>query len=1311
MSVFHWSFCTPENDNRSTMMVAAQNSPAVERPEQSSSKDKALRLGKDLDSGDRGGNRSVGLPNFASMNGSGADGVKAASGDRTASVESAAVAEKNPPTTKKAEERGSGRSPVDRFRVPVLSRRPTALVLRNELQRLLVVMRTQRQRPRRYVSPSRFTAEFVDSIHPLAQRVEEMHQSLGHDDDEDADDASASDVPGFVDVLCALVEESDGALAVTAAALEALQKIFACGVVKEEDEELVAQVAKCLVLGNFDDPNDEGARCSHPATTPAPSSNAPPVTLARRASSSIVQNEPVPKDVYELLRFRLLGMSSLVTRMLLPSRTRSNEAILLITALMDNCWNVVSKKGLASSPLLYAKAVEALSEVTACVFGASTFGQEKSSTTFAAVRLVLLERISGHLGSTSTDGGASSSDARDSSRQQTQSSLLLLNLALEVSSGRLTPAEMEVIQEETCKQLLLVSLKRDVDILTGTLRVISNLLPLRAHLKVQLEVLLVNLHLRVLAKGSGSSHEEIEVVLESIQSCCQDSRLLTDIYFNYDCDVVCTDLFESIVSSVGRAALPDDWSATGDETSAKSPLAPTVPQEQHVQTPSSAGAITGRSAKQTNNNPARPSLKSHLEASHTKATGDPVGGGDTTAKTSTAPFNHLNRLAIESLFSVLDSILRRNGAAPIATERAVSNSLQNEERLLQAKQKKDALRKIAIAFNTDPASSAWTDIAVAEGQLDSQSSAGGVADILFNAPGLNKAQVGEYLSKGPASDYPFHAQVRNHFASLFDFSGLTFAAALRLFLSKFRLPGEAQCIDRLMEAFSGQLYKQQLGKTFFKNSDAVYVLAFSTIMLNTDLHNPTIKKESRMTLRQFIRNNRGINGGQDMPEDFLSELYEQIKHKQIQVKREMADVITRLDNESDVRTTWEYVMEKNEVVSYDTVTVNHCSTAQTMLHDKIMFSALAKWLVQALPSAFLRSWDDALVVRALNGMKNAARLAAHFELNWVIDDILSSLLPMGRDYISGCVALDYSTVNDCGSVVSSVSRTVASTEAGAEDDETTTCESELPIPYGLLSTRDERVHRTEIFGSASHRGILALDCSFVLFQQHTTRVSKSWSGFVECLCGLRDARALPAGLADLDDFADSDGSVLPMSRFARISQRRLDEYYRAKSDPDASKQKGWFRSFFKKQSTGKESDSFDEDEYLSLDRGELSSYSKALLGIAEASGIDAIVVTSATDPATAELSIRAFLNVVGRYPYDDDPVQEQRAVFALELATRALLSNKQQAPESFALFLSQFERILGQVRETLMPAPFVLERLVVTVLRACIHLYEHQEVR
>ena len=43
-----------------------------------------------------------------------------------------------------------------------------------------------------------------------------------------------------------------------------------------------------------------------------------------------------------------------------------------------------------------------------------------------------------------------------------------------------------------------------------------------------------------------------------------------------------------------------------------------------------------------------------------------------------------------------------------------------------------------------------------------------------------------------------------------------------------------------------------------RSADATFVLAFSTIMLQTDLHNPTLRDDRRMTVDEFVKNLRGI---------------------------------------------------------------------------------------------------------------------------------------------------------------------------------------------------------------------------------------------------------------------------------------------------------------------------------------------------------------------------------------------------------------------------------------------------------------------
>lgn len=57
------------------------------------------------------------------------------------------------------------------------------------------------------------------------------------------------------------------------------------------------------------------------------------------------------------------------------------------------------------------------------------------------------------------------------------------------------------------------------------------------------------------------------------------------------------------------------------------------------------------------------------------------------------------------------------------------------------------------------------------------------------------------------------------------------------------------------------------------------------IMLNTDLHNPNIRPEKRMTCDGFVNNNfnygREISGDRNLPRDFLESVYLSIKEDPI----------------------------------------------------------------------------------------------------------------------------------------------------------------------------------------------------------------------------------------------------------------------------------------------------------------------------------------------------------------------------------------------------------------------------------------------
>lgn len=83
--------------------------------------------------------------------------------------------------------------------------------------------------------------------------------------------------------------------------------------------------------------------------------------------------------------------------------------------------------------------------------------------------------------------------------------------------------------------------------------------------------------------------------------------------------------------------------------------------------------------------------------------------------------------------------------------------------------------------------------------------------------------------------------------------------ALRKFQTYFRMPGEAQKIERIIEVFSHRYCNCNRDVVArLRNLDTVFILAFAIIMLNTDLHTPNLKPERRMKMNDFIKNLRGM---------------------------------------------------------------------------------------------------------------------------------------------------------------------------------------------------------------------------------------------------------------------------------------------------------------------------------------------------------------------------------------------------------------------------------------------------------------------
>ncbi|EFJ17967.1 hypothetical protein SELMODRAFT_420360 [Selaginella moellendorffii] len=160
-----------------------------------------------------------------------------------------------------------------------------------------------------------------------------------------------------------------------------------------------------------------------------------------------------------------------------------------------------------------------------------------------------------------------------------------------------------------------------------------------------------------------------------------------------------------------------------------------------------------------------------------------------------------------------------------------------------------------------------------------------VAKFLLSTTGLNKSMIGDYLGEKEE----FSLKVMHAYVDSFNFHNMEFDESIRTFLMGFRLPGEAQKIDRIMEKFAERYCI--CNPKAFTSADTAYVLAYSVIMLNTDAHNVMVK--DKMSKAAFIKNNRGIDDGKDLLEEFMGGLYDRIVKKEIKMKADNVIPVTK----------------------------------------------------------------------------------------------------------------------------------------------------------------------------------------------------------------------------------------------------------------------------------------------------------------------------------------------------------------------------------------------------------------------------------
>lgn len=351
------------------------------------------------------------------------------------------------------------------------------------------------------------------------------------------------------------------------------------------------------------------------------------------------------------------------------------------------------------------------------------------------------------------------------------------------------------------------------------------------------------------------------------------------------------------------------------------------------------------------------------------------------------PLSSMHILALDGLIAVIQGMAERISNGLDSTERAsvnleeytpfwmvkCDNYSDHDHWVPFVRRRKYIKRRLMIGadhFNRDPKKGLefLQGTHLLPEKLDPQS----VACFFRYTAGLDKNLVGDFLGNHDE----FCVQVLHEFAGTFDFQDMNLDTALRLFLETFRLPGESQKIQRVLEAFSERYYEQS--PQILANKDAALLLSYSLIMLNTDQHNVQVKK--KMTEEDFIRNNRHINGGNDLPRDFLTELYHSICKNEIRTTPEQGAGFPEM-----TPSRWIDLMHKSKKTAPFIVS----DSKSHLDHD--MFAIMSGPTIAAISVVFDHAENEDVYQTCIDGFQAVAKISACHHLEDVLDDLVVSL--------------------------------------------------------------------------------------------------------------------------------------------------------------------------------------------------------------------------------------------------------------------------------------------------------------------------------
>ncbi|AYU76180.1 Sec7 domain containing protein, putative [Leishmania donovani] len=174
-----------------------------------------------------------------------------------------------------------------------------------------------------------------------------------------------------------------------------------------------------------------------------------------------------------------------------------------------------------------------------------------------------------------------------------------------------------------------------------------------------------------------------------------------------------------------------------------------------------------------------------------------------------------------------------------------------------------------------------------------------VADFLNQVSSLNPEAVSEFLTTPEV----FPLQVCRTYLRRLPLAGCSVLEAISELLMRVQLPKEGQRIERLLEYFSAAYYEANRGHGIdsdifpFKSDTAVFIVVVATVMLNTNIHNPSAGM--RLDVKAFRGQLRRCNDDESFADSFVDDIFDCIStHPLESIKSIAADANASTDSTS-----------------------------------------------------------------------------------------------------------------------------------------------------------------------------------------------------------------------------------------------------------------------------------------------------------------------------------------------------------------------------------------------------------------------------